>query len=441
MALMHFVPRFRKATRELATLADRETWPRSRIEAFQLERLNQVWQHAILHVPYYRRLHGERGMPSRFASLREFREAVPALPKATVRDHREWFISELPGPGHWEFTSGSTGTTTWVYWTHEAHLANLRCQYRFWDQWGTAIFDRCAYVRGHSFTHVLGLASHLKRLKQPWIDWLRNRLRIPAYYLSASQLDDALKHLQTFRPVWMYAFTTAAYVLAQTALARQFHCDSLKWICLSSETIFPHVRQTVRRAFGVPVASEYGAVECGFLAGEGPDGTQRVREDQAYVETMPGDDGRHDILVTVLSNPSFPLVRFAVGDVTDAPVDYPDRGFAILPPVGGRVNDLVISRTGRFVYHFTFDAFLETLSPIQCWQVHQRSDGSLAVLVAKPDPTAALDELRLQRKLQEMVDGYPVHLEVRPSIPRTGAGKHRWIFSDLYTRKREETFV
>ena len=77
MRLMRYLPRFRRAYQKLETLAAREGWSRPEIEAFQLDRLNAVWQDAIAHVPYYRHLAAEQDLPPRFSSLAEFRSVVP----------------------------------------------------------------------------------------------------------------------------------------------------------------------------------------------------------------------------------------------------------------------------------------------------------------------------------------------------------------------------
>src|SRR5262245_48598823 len=84
MRLMRFLPRFRRAYRELEILAARECWPRAEIQAFQLKRLNEIWAHAVGHVPYYRRLAQERRLPICFQSLSEFGDRVPVLSKAVV---------------------------------------------------------------------------------------------------------------------------------------------------------------------------------------------------------------------------------------------------------------------------------------------------------------------------------------------------------------------
>lgn len=56
MKLLRLLPRFRRADREMKVLEAREQWSRNEIEAFQLDRLNAVWNHAIAHAPHHREL-------------------------------------------------------------------------------------------------------------------------------------------------------------------------------------------------------------------------------------------------------------------------------------------------------------------------------------------------------------------------------------------------
>ena len=94
MKLLRYLPRFRSASRALGTLADREGWPRADLEAYQLARLNALWQHAAAHVPHYRELAAKAGLPPRFASLEEYRSAVPVLHKPAIQAAPHEFLSE-----------------------------------------------------------------------------------------------------------------------------------------------------------------------------------------------------------------------------------------------------------------------------------------------------------------------------------------------------------
>jgi phenylacetate-CoA ligase len=431
MRLLRFLPRFRRAYRELSTLQARENWSRVEIETWQLERLNNVWQHAVAHVPYYRQISQEAGLPPRFANLDEYRACVPMLPKQLVQTQPKRFLSEAAPSGSWRSTSGSTGLKTAVFWANESYRETLRCKYRFQAMWGLDIFDRVAFLWGRSATYKPGLKGWIARWRMPVEDWLRNRLRLPAYLLGRANLQDHLRRIARFQPAGLYAYSTAAYLLAREAQSAGFRCDSLRLVTLTSEATFPQLIDTVEHGLGVPAVSEYGSVECGFLAFEGPDRTLRVREDIVLLETQPREDGRHDILVTMLTNPAFPLVRYVIGDVTDAPLTRPERGFTKMHNIAGRENDLVLSRSGLPLHCTCFNHIFENLGGVRCWHVHQDIAGSVEILVETNDPGVALKTAELEQRIGDIVEGYPVRVEHVAQLPLTMAGKHRWIVSDL----------
>src|SRR5215204_2263387 len=116
MNLLSLIPRFRKAQRAMDALERREHWSRQEIEAFHLERVNELWRSASRHVPYYRRLAQELRLPPRFASLEDFKSLMPVLPKAPVRADRRTFLSDRAAPGVWHSSSGSTGVPMRFFW-------------------------------------------------------------------------------------------------------------------------------------------------------------------------------------------------------------------------------------------------------------------------------------------------------------------------------------
>jgi phosphoenolpyruvate mutase len=432
MKLLRHLPRFRKAARALHTLAERERWSRGQIEAFQLDRLNALWQHAIAHVPYYRQLAAAAHLPARFDSLEAYQASMPILPRATIQANPRAFLSERAAPGRWVCTGGSTGTPLNAYWGRSAHLEMLQARYRLHDAWGVDVFDRTAFLWGHSASFQRGLAGTMAWLRQPVEDWLRNRIRLSAYHLGRDDLRDYLRRIAAFRPAAMYGYSRAVYMLACEAEASHFHCDSLKLITLTGEPAHDHLSETIERAFKVPAVAEYGSVECGFLAGEGVDRSLRVREDLVLMETLPRDDGRHDIVVSVLNNPSFPLFRYAIADVTDARLKLPEQGFAVLHDIAGRDNDLILTRSGRPLHSARFDAlFKYGTDVIRQFRVRQHADGTLTVALELNDSSASLDLSILERKIRNLVEGYPVKVETVPTLPPTLAGKHRLVLSDL----------
>jgi phenylacetate-CoA ligase len=438
MKLVRFLPRFRQAYQSLRSLAEHEQWERAVVEAYQLQRLNKLWEHAIEHVPFYRRLRTQANLPNRFRDLTEFRATVPILPKSLVRDNPDDFGACTCCNGRWHLTSGSTGTPTRVYRSKDAHLETLRAKYRFYQTWGIDIFDRTVFLWGNLASFAPGMKGKITRVRQPIEDRLRNRLRLSAYDLDQDNLRHYLQRIKRFRPAAIYAFSMAAYLLALEAERTGFVSDSLKAIILAGEPASPNIIGTVQHAFGLPAAVEYGSCECGFLAGQSRDDTMRVREDSVLLETLPRDDGRFDIIVTPLNNPCFPLIRYAIGDVTDEALEYPQRGFAILNDVAGRDNDVILTRNGHRLHPSRMLALFDNNRAIRRYCIHQAETGALSVLLeldCAADARHAFHASSLERQLVELVDGYPATVRVVDSIPSKPTGKHRFIESAMAAKK------
>src|SRR5262249_15953811 len=145
------------------------------------------------HVPYYRRLAADADLPPRFGTLAEYRAAVPVLPKPVVRARPHDFLSEKAPPGCWKRTGGSTGSPMKVFWGKDAYRKLLHAKYRWLAAWGLDIFDRTAFLWGHSASLAPGLAGCVARWRQPLEDRLRNRIRLSAYHLGHDDLRTYLR--------------------------------------------------------------------------------------------------------------------------------------------------------------------------------------------------------------------------------------------------------
>lgn len=431
MTLARHLPRFRKARAAQRELSERESWPRERLQAFQLDRLNELWRHITLVVPHYRRMRAERALPPCFASVGQFASLVPVLDKSTVVANPREFLSESAPSGAWHSTSGSTGTPMRVFRSRADHQEMLRAKYRFYASWGADVFDRVAWLWS---ARDGGKGAWAQRIQ----DRLRNRLRLSAASLGEDALRDDLRRIERFRPAAIYGYSRAVYMLALAARSAGFRCDSIRFVCLTGETATAAMKRAVADAFGAPAIMEYGSVDCGFLAGESPDDrTMRVRADMALIETVERSDGLYDILVTALTNRSYPLLRYRIGDVTDQPIVWPACGMPVLHHIAGRDDDVLIARDGRPVHATAIDELFETkfAGIVARYRVDQSADGAVCVTVElrKDGETvqSRFDADALARCVRESLDGARTMVRVVDAIGQTAAGKHRLVHSEL----------
>src|SRR6185436_5813794 len=102
----------RRLSSRLAHLQAQQWWSPDRIETDAVARLRGLLEHAIAHVPYYRRLLGEAGVrPAAIRSLGDL-SRVPVSTKAALRAAglEQTTAESLPASRRWtSITSGSSG--------------------------------------------------------------------------------------------------------------------------------------------------------------------------------------------------------------------------------------------------------------------------------------------------------------------------------------------
>jgi len=178
------------------------------------------------------------------------------------------------------------------------------------------------------------------------------------------------------------------------------HCErhgrrfpSLRFILTSYEFTSVTHRAIMERVFGVPVIDLYGSSETGHLLVQ-TDGVMRPSPGTALLEsTNPGGVG--ELLVTTLTNPYLPLLRYEIGDYVEPVAD----GYL----VHGRKRDALRAADGRVLTTRQVDAAFAGFRGIAHYQLRQRADGSAHLSLL---PEHAGDALRAaQAPLRERLAG------------------------------------
>lgn len=431
MQLLKLLPRFRDLNSALREYEERERWSATEIQTYQLERLNRVWAHARRKVPFYRELSNIHDLPEQFGSLDEYSQQMPLLSKQHVRRSPHRFISCDAAPGGWQRTGGSTGTPMEVYWEHDAHRTMLRAKYRCEQAHGLDVFDNKVMLWGHRGSFPSGVAGQFQKMVRPFQDRLRHRLRVSAYDLSSGYLRSQLPRIQAFRPRSLYGYSSAVYLLAETAAAIGVELPELKVAVLTAEPADGRMLSAVQEKLRCTAVIEYGAVECGLIAYLMPDGLIHTRDDVVFLETVPGERGAYDMAISVLGNASFPLLRYCIEDTTSMPRQQSEKGFGILADVQGRNNDVLASKSGRRLHPMAVKHVIDQWPEIRRFTARQYASGQMKVTLEALHTLDPKMLRRLQHRLRTLLEGYAVEIETVDRIPGNLAGKHRWIISDL----------
>jgi len=423
--------RFRDIEGENARRSDFYASHRERIAAHQVEKFNRMWRSAVVHVPHYRTMQQARRLPSQFATLEEIADRVPILDRAEVQADPKRFLSDVARPGFWARTGGSTGEPLPCFWGRDAYRMNLRDGYHYQSLWDIDWGDRTCFLWGHAHTFDRTLRGRFRGLKTAVQDRLRNRIRCSAYRVDEESLRSTYERMRKNRVEKIYAYSSAAYLMAR-AVEGTPPLESLRLVVVSAEPLPPHQKACIEGVLGRPVCIEYGSVELGLMAASFDAGPLRVLDRSVLVETLPGEDGRYDIVATNLRNPDFPLIRYRTGDVTDRPIQIPDTGPAILGPVLGRTHDTLVSPSGRKVHGEAVTHLIKRYPDVVRFQVHQNETDRVRLKVDARREISASDRRKLVDSLHRLL-GNDMRIEVEEThcIETTTAGKHRFIVSSI----------
>jgi len=327
----------------------------------------------------------------------------------------------------------STGAPTRVYWGLKGLLESLRDQYWARSWWSVAPFDRQAMLWGHSHSFGTGLRGYYYKMAVPVIDGLRGRRRFSAYRMDEGNLRKCYDSMARFRPRSLYAYGSAAHLLASANRGRSPFSKPLVAAFLAAEPVRQSYRSSIADVFGCPAVGEYGSIECGMLAYEHPSGGYRIFERSVVVETEKNQNG-YDILVTQLRDTGFPLFRYEIGDETPHPIQVSSSGFETISSIRGRSHDFLWTPSGSAFHAEMITHVMERFPEVVLFNVHQDKERRLLFRVQTFDgeelSASSGDKIRelIADALQEQLD---ITIHTLPSLERTLSGKHRWITSEI----------
>ncbi len=452
-------------SRILARWRDLRTW--TRFSASQLEEaveahLAKLLDTATARSAYYRNL-GLVRRPNE--SAREFLARFPMLSREQVRDQFANLVidplrGEISSPASasakrydWLVvkTGGTTGMPTAV--VHDALFRDSGRATRLFSQ------KLCGFPLGTRYFRLWGSEQDLFQ-QQEKLDrrLLRNILGetpMNAFRAKEAELTRHLRAIQSHPEVrHMMAYVDAAASLATFIEDRGLPRPKLKTIMACAGTVTREWREMLERVFQAEVFDKYGSRECADMACECPAHSGlHVYSPNVFIEITdqagkpcpPGQPGR--ILVTLLNNLSFPMIRYQIGDLGIWAEPGPcacGLCFPRLQSIQGREDDMLVTAEGTllasvFVRHFVGVSLNRQL--IREWQFEQVSPEEFIfryVPLNREGLEKNLDELRESFK-KALGAAATVQTSEVAEIPPSPTGKTMWIINRLKRRREIQT--
>lgn len=443
-----------------STWREMQSWERLSPEAHDAkveQSLSRTLEGAVQHSEYYRQL-GLVRKPGESAA--QFLQRFPILDREIIRSDFTRIVidplrSEITSPQSvsskrydWLVvkTGGTTGNPTTI--VHDASardwgrstrlLAAKMCGHplgvRYFRLWGSEpdLLKEQASLQLRVLFNLVG-AMPLNAFRAKESDLLRHHATLMAH----PEIDS------------MMAYVDAAAGLAEFIEERGLARPKLRTIMACAGTVTPEWRALLQRVFQAEVFDKYGSRDCCDMACEcSQHNGLHVYSANCFIEIVddnlkpcpPGVTGR--ILVTLLNNPTFPMIRYSVGDLGQwAPPGPCACGLAWprIQSLQGRLDDMLTTEDGTqlssvFVRHFVGVSLNRQI--IREWQLEQ-SDAKKFIFRYIPTRTEGLAE-NLDKLKSSFLLAFGKSVEIElvqvSEIPPSKTGKVRWIINTYKKR-------
>ena len=333
-------------------------------------------------------------------------------------------------------TSGSTGMGLRFPVTTEAVRQQWATWWRFRRWHGIRRDVWCGYFGGRPVVPV-------GRRRGPF--WRYNlagrQVLFSGAHLRSETWSTYVAELTRRRLEWLHGYPSLLALLAGYLVEhRQTIGYDVRWVTTAAENLLPAQADLIERAFGVRPRQHYGMAEGAANASECPDGRLHVDEDFAFVEFVARDDGAgYRVIGTNLTNRAFPLIRYDVGDIAQVSgrtcgCGRPGR---IIDGIDGRREDYVVLPSGAMVGRL--DHIFKDQVRVREAQIYQPDLRRVVLrLVAAKDFTSRDEQALLVAARTWLGSSLRIEIEHREALPRTDAGKLRFVVSDVTAARLTE---
>ncbi len=409
-----------------------EWWSSEQIQSYQWKQLTALLHHAYDHVPYYRKLLSTLGKtPDDIRSFQEFQQ-LPFLSKHTVQEHtNELKATNYPASAFEETnTGGSTGFAL-----------------RFYIEKGVWFAKHLAYLtilleRGGC--HIMDKSLQLTGREKIWEYRPFSRtLLLSSYQMTEQTLPRYIQKIRRLQPAYIIGYPSALTVLGAYMKRTSVELKGLKAIFCFGETLYEWQRQFLEAFFQCKVHDQYGHREqCVFAGTCEKSNTYHIFPDYGFVElidrngqpvTKEGEIG--EIVATGFHTGIFPFIRYKTGDVAIYSSHHCECGrhAPLLKSIEGRVQDFMVSKTGRLVPLMgVLQLISKSSSHMKEYQLYQDQEGELLLHIVKKEGFSDDDTRSIRENVHKRLgDEFSLTVDSVDSLARTSRGKFQFFVQKL----------
>lgn len=241
---------------------------------------------------------------------------------------------------------------------------------------------------------------------------------------SQRELDRMAQEIIEWAPDFLDVDPVYAVVFALHCERHGIRLPSLRFVLCSYEFVSEVHRALLRRVWRVPIFDLYGSTETGHLLMEDTAGQMRPSAETAFLEVLEPDSlGIGHLVVTTLTNPIMPLIRYRIGDLVECHPGPEGMSYH----VHGRAADAFKVPSGRRVTTRQIDQCFAGIKGLAHYQLIQRRPASWRLrFIPELQPPDSVVLAALAHRLQDLLQSpTPISLDQTDMLAPERSGKFR----------------
>jgi len=264
-----------------------------------------------------------------------------------------------------------------------------------------------------------------------------------AFLMDEAHMAKYARRINKSKVEHLMAYVDAAEQLARFIEKSGTRMRRLESVMACAGTVTEEARDTLGRVFGARIHNKYGSRECADIACECMAGGFHIYDNAVHLEIVDekdrpvpfGTNGR--ILVTLLHNVRFPIIRYEIGDVGAFKEGMCGCGspLPLLARVEGRISEIITAANGAYVspvYIRHLIGVVHNPGTLERFQFVQEDAASFALALQMEAALSDLDFEKLAARIRrdlENVLGNGARLTIRrvAGIPLPENGKFLYV--------------
>jgi len=407
----------------------------------QRKKLFTLIKYVNQNIPYYKQIIKEHNI--RFSEDTIFKDIkkFPFLTKDIIRNNFDKLYKFRDNTYYRNTSGGSTGEPAVFY---------QDCNYFAWNTAAKIFFDEWAGRKiGEPMVKLWASTQDVLKVGQGFKKYLRQQLSgittLSAYRMSERDIYNYVQIINNIRPCLIFAYTSSIDELARSIQEHHLSIYSPKAIMTSAGVLYPEVRTRIERAFQAPVFNRYGSREVGDIACNCEKNQElHIIPTIHYIEILDNQGKeaktgeRGEIVVTILTNYTMPLIRYKIEDrgVFSEMECSCGRGFPLLKKVEGRIRSMFRNKQGNVIDGGVFIRLFFFRDNIKQYQVIQESLEHITINLVLKDKSQIKVIEKDFRQISKAIKLFMgsetiIKYNLVDVIDSSPSGKYRYIFSKV----------